>query len=115
MKHVFSTGGCISNMRTHALHLQIALKDASKGESWKQDSPVSFQHLETKLWLITNRHAIFSNPLRNHAEVACGKSKQEWLATEGVYFGATDITSDAKDASEPVVAAGTTMKIHTEL
>ena len=72
---------------------------------------MTFQHVETKLWLITNRHALYSNPLRNHAEVACGKSKQEWLATEGVYFGARDVTAGASDA----VTAGTTMKIHTEL
>ena len=102
-------------MRAHALYEQISLKDASKGDVWKQDKPVAFQHVETKLWLITNRHALYSNPLRNHAEVACGKSKQEWLATEGIYFGASDVTSDGKDASKPVVAAGTTMKIHTEL
>ena len=100
-------------MCTHALYVQISLKDASKGEVWKQDKPVAFQHVETKLWLITNRHALYSNPLRNHAEVACGKSKQEWLATEGVYFGAKD--EPGKNGDEQTVVAGSTVKIHTAL
>ena len=47
------------------------------GKGLKQDAAFGLQHLQTKTWLSTNRQARFPNPIRNHAEVAGARNRQE--------------------------------------
>lgn len=85
----------------------ISAQISFSGKGLKQDAAFGLQHMQTKTWLSTNRQARFPNPIRNHAEVAGARNRQEWTMTEGMYL---QPSGNADDGVK--VAAGETVQVH---
>lgn len=65
----------------------------TKAKYWKQDTKVTLQHVDTKAYLQSLKHATFGHPIAGQHEVCAVKNKNrdsEWYAAEGVYLPRAD-------------------------
>lgn len=57
------------------------------------ESQIKLKHRDTGMYLMTNEHAKFGQPIAGQQEVACiqrADKNCEWVTAEGVYFPKTE-------------------------